>query len=623
MASLQNQQIDQTYAGLIKTNDEAALGATEKVIQDGAGNDSTLSMGTASASFTGTLDLSGATVTGLPAGAAGLEGGSGADSMQSAASLTTNAANASGADSIALGDGAAASAGSTIAIGNGVTASGGNNDGCIAIGKNTSVGGNRAISIAPNNGQADGAGAIQIGAASTIPSTAARHIAIGTGITAVSGSSDAISLGTDAQGNGQRSVSIGQNATAGGPNSIVMGYNANDNGASSSVIIGENANAQTGDDDFSIVIGRNAQSTVSDGIAIGQDAQSDGVNTIMIGSGAAGTFNTVGLGVSVSANANESIAIGYDADTQSGSNNSIAIGPYSEVLANNQDGIAIGKSTSAQAQGAIALGASVTGNIANTLSTKAIELQTNSTPTAGGIIMSDAGGTDRRLNITATGELQIDSTAVGGGSQVFGLQGGNGFSGIAAYNENTTDQYKTNVMTTGYAFQSANAGTNYAYYTFVGLQEGETISEFAVNVQTAAAASTIECAVYDTAIDADGLIYLNNRLATFGTIDSSTTGAKVVTLGTPFTMPAGKLNGQVAFVFFRSDNSSQLSGWSQGIWNGGGMYLAGGTAYRAMMPQVIPGVSPGTELPATIGDKSTTGVSYGAQTQAPLVFMYK
>ena len=72
MGSLQNARIDQSYPGLIKTNDEAAIGATEKVLQDGSGNNSTLSLGTASASFTGTLDLSGATVTGLPSGG-GLE----------------------------------------------------------------------------------------------------------------------------------------------------------------------------------------------------------------------------------------------------------------------------------------------------------------------------------------------------------------------------------------------------------------------------------------------------------------------------------------------------------------------------------------------------------------------
>tara|TARA_R110000772_G_scaffold77311_2_gene166603 strand:+ start:2859 stop:3872 length:1014 start_codon:yes stop_codon:yes gene_type:complete len=60
-------KIKDTYPGLLKSSDNAAIGATEKVISDGSGNDSTLSLGTASASFTGALDLSGAAVTGLPA----------------------------------------------------------------------------------------------------------------------------------------------------------------------------------------------------------------------------------------------------------------------------------------------------------------------------------------------------------------------------------------------------------------------------------------------------------------------------------------------------------------------------------------------------------------------------
>lgn len=65
MSTLQGTKIKDTYPGLIKTSDNAVIGATEKVLEDGQGNATTLSVGTASASFTGTLDLAGATVTGL------------------------------------------------------------------------------------------------------------------------------------------------------------------------------------------------------------------------------------------------------------------------------------------------------------------------------------------------------------------------------------------------------------------------------------------------------------------------------------------------------------------------------------------------------------------------------
>ena len=68
MASLTGNEIRLTYPGLLKTTGNIALTAAEQVITDGLGNESTLSMGTSSASFTGNLDLSGATVTGLPGG---------------------------------------------------------------------------------------------------------------------------------------------------------------------------------------------------------------------------------------------------------------------------------------------------------------------------------------------------------------------------------------------------------------------------------------------------------------------------------------------------------------------------------------------------------------------------
>ncbi len=118
MASLQNEQIDQSYQGLIKTSDNAALSGTAKAIQDGAGGATNIEMSNTATNFvSGTVDFTGSTVSGLPSGgAAGLENGSGADSLQSAAALTTNAANASGAQSIALGDGETATESKLIVI---------------------------------------------------------------------------------------------------------------------------------------------------------------------------------------------------------------------------------------------------------------------------------------------------------------------------------------------------------------------------------------------------------------------------------------------------------------------------------------------------------------------------
>jgi hypothetical protein len=115
MSTLQGTKIKDTYPGLIKTSDNAVIGATEKTIQDGLGNESTLSLGTTSASFNGTLDLTNATVTGL-AGGAGLVAGTGSGSAES--DITGAESTASGTNSIAIGNNSTASGTGAMAYGN-------------------------------------------------------------------------------------------------------------------------------------------------------------------------------------------------------------------------------------------------------------------------------------------------------------------------------------------------------------------------------------------------------------------------------------------------------------------------------------------------------------------------
>jgi hypothetical protein len=68
MAQLTGNPIQNSYLGLIKTNDNAAAGATPKVLTDGAGNTLPMEIGTSSVLFpTGTVDFTGSTVQGLPA----------------------------------------------------------------------------------------------------------------------------------------------------------------------------------------------------------------------------------------------------------------------------------------------------------------------------------------------------------------------------------------------------------------------------------------------------------------------------------------------------------------------------------------------------------------------------
>ena len=87
MDQLTGNAIHSSYLGLFKTTDNAAVGATEKQITDGAGNNVPLTLGTAGISFTGGADFTGATVTGLPGGGTNFVGTGWTLSTQSAADL--------------------------------------------------------------------------------------------------------------------------------------------------------------------------------------------------------------------------------------------------------------------------------------------------------------------------------------------------------------------------------------------------------------------------------------------------------------------------------------------------------------------------------------------------------
>jgi hypothetical protein len=63
MATLTNTKIKDTYPALLKASDNGVIGASEKVITDGLGNASVLSIGTGSASFSGDVDVTDSILT--------------------------------------------------------------------------------------------------------------------------------------------------------------------------------------------------------------------------------------------------------------------------------------------------------------------------------------------------------------------------------------------------------------------------------------------------------------------------------------------------------------------------------------------------------------------------------
>lgn len=72
MAQLTGNPIQNSYLGLLKTNDNAAIGGATKALSDGAGNAINMEIGTGAIKFpSGTVDFTGSTVQGLPASGGG------------------------------------------------------------------------------------------------------------------------------------------------------------------------------------------------------------------------------------------------------------------------------------------------------------------------------------------------------------------------------------------------------------------------------------------------------------------------------------------------------------------------------------------------------------------------
>ena len=205
MSSLVNQKIKDTYEGLIKTSDEQPIDGTLKNLEDGNGGVLPIQISSSTVNFTGT-------VTGINPG--GMVAGAGTDSIKSADTLTTNAASAAGAQSIALGDGASTANTDQIAIGKNVVAN--QSVGAIAIGANTIAAGAGKLAIGNN-------------------ANAGNGMAIGPDTDGCSGRS--LAVGISAQGTGNESVALGGQSNATGSNSTALGDGA-DASATQSTAVG-------------------------------------------------------------------------------------------------------------------------------------------------------------------------------------------------------------------------------------------------------------------------------------------------------------------------------------------------------------------------------------------------
>ena len=161
MATLTNTKIKDTYDGLLKTTDNDVIGASEKVITDGLGNATVLSIGTASASFSSDIEVNTLTI--------GL--GSGSIATNTAIGLDALLSNTSGSGNVSVGQGSMRS--NTTGLGN------------VSIGKdalrlNTTGNYNVAVGYIALYNNIDGADNVAVGYSSLNANTSgSQNIAIG------------------------------------------------------------------------------------------------------------------------------------------------------------------------------------------------------------------------------------------------------------------------------------------------------------------------------------------------------------------------------------------------------------------------------------------------------------
>tara|TARA_R110000803_G_scaffold7059_1_gene22825 strand:+ start:1129 stop:2061 length:933 start_codon:yes stop_codon:yes gene_type:complete len=272
--TLTNEQIDLTYAGLIKMNDNVGVTAVLKPLSDGIGTNLPFEVSTTGVNFTGT-------VTGISAG--GLVAGTGTDSMKSADALTSTPADAAGNKAIAIGSGATAQSDS-ISIGQGCTTQ---NGPAIAIGRNSLANGSVTTAMG-NSAQVNGDQSIGL-SGEVLSINASRSFGAGRQVT-INGS-NSLAIGNYATVNGIASFSFAscqinvndQKAT----NAMMMvpgSYGCTTNAlAQDSIVLGSaTSQLERASNPGSISIGLNTQSTADNAVALGSNVVAAKASTVSV-----------------------------------------------------------------------------------------------------------------------------------------------------------------------------------------------------------------------------------------------------------------------------------------------------------------------------------------------------
>ena len=387
MATLTNTKIKDTYPALLKATDNGELSATEKVITDGVGNNSTLSLGTDSATVAGTLAFGSLkdsgeniTITKFVDEADGIASNDNDTTIPTSAAVknyvdssvptesdtletVTARGNTANRDivihSLTIGRGAGDDI-DNIAFGNDALYS--NTTGY----RNSAIG---ALSLLNNTTGVENTG---IGHNSLVNSNGDNNTGIGVNsLRSTFTGSNNTGIGNDAGSvnvNGSNNVYIGYSAQCssayGISNEIVIGANATGNGSNTATYGDSNITSHvftsggitTNSDAVinGVNIGTGKGSLVdSTNTRVGSQAlvNSTGVSNTAIGStslqnNSSGSYNTaVGYGsLDSNADGDRNTAVGFSAlgDNTTGNNNT-AIGRYALRHINGSDNIAIGE----------------------------------------------------------------------------------------------------------------------------------------------------------------------------------------------------------------------------------------------------------------------------------------
>ena len=241
--------------------------------------------------------------------------------------IGTNATVASGnTNTVAIGVSSVAYGSSSFATSGGSTAPG--KDGQVAIGWSST----------------NGIGAVAIGGTSDTASgrdtraTGTSAVALGVG-SAANGSNAFVASGGSATGNNAIAISGG---TANGNGSIAIGWQTNAKNDATAV----GSNAQATDKD-SVAVGKNSNAAGESATAVGSSATASGRGGVAVGWNAESAVNAVGVGFNAKAKANNTVAIGVEAN-----NDKV------NAISNNYSSVSVGVATRARAVGSMAMGVS-------------------------------------------------------------------------------------------------------------------------------------------------------------------------------------------------------------------------------------------------------------------------